>query len=379
MPFDPNKFITRFGGWTESYFFYNGTIELRYDPKAHVYLLVTKGDLEPQAGVTSVCHIIDKSEALIPWACKMMAQKLLKTMPSSSSLTVPSVMPIPWSMFEELVNAAKSAHKDHLEDAGEVGHVAHAWIEKFIKLIIAWDDMNETTDVLKEAEAYQEITDHRSCLFPFEERAKNCCIAALEWMSCHNVRWLCTERKIYSRMYKYAGTMDGLCRVSSCNDPTCCPHPFTDRLSVADWKTSNYLYPEYLLQTAAYQLAYEEETGEKVQDRWVIRLGKDDAEFETWHMEHDDFREDISAFLTALSLYKHMNSIRDRIKYRLDRKRKAQKASTKAAKEEALKLACKNATKYKGVRKPTCNRGNPCVSCLEKYAEKHPPKGDTSA
>src|SRR5262249_19750690 len=118
--------------------------------------------------------------------------------------------------------------------------------------------------------------------FPVDERAANCCAAAVEWMSQHNVRWLKTERKCFSRKYGYAGTMDGLAVVDSCKDRLCCPHDFTDRLTLVDWKTSNALYVEYLLQTAAYQQAYQEETGETIADRWVIRLGKDDAEFDPW-------------------------------------------------------------------------------------------------
>src|SRR5271154_2239587 len=82
---EATKLINKFGGWTESYWFYvdsDNPIELRYDPKDHVYLLVTEdGQLEKQAGVTTICHIIDKSEALVPWGCKMMAQKLLRTAP----------------------------------------------------------------------------------------------------------------------------------------------------------------------------------------------------------------------------------------------------------------------------------------------------------
>ena len=70
---------------------------------------------------------------------------------------------------------------------------------------------------------------------------------------------------------------------------------FKYRLSLSDCKTSNSLRVEYLLQIAAYQHAYQEETGENIEDRWVIRLGKDDAtEFDPWHTEGDEpFRQDL--------------------------------------------------------------------------------------
>ena len=44
-----------------------------------------------------------------------------------------------------------------------------------------------------------------------DDRAKSCVKAALTWMRSHNVKWLKTEEKIYSKEYDYAGTfMDGL-------------------------------------------------------------------------------------------------------------------------------------------------------------------------
>ena len=80
MPNAVDNFIKRFSGYTEEYSFYEGTVVLRYDKKAHVYLLLTpEGTLKPVDGVTNVIHNIDKSEALIPWSAKMMAQKLFAT------------------------------------------------------------------------------------------------------------------------------------------------------------------------------------------------------------------------------------------------------------------------------------------------------------
>jgi hypothetical protein len=35
------------------------------------------------------------------------------------------------------------------------------------------------------------------------------------------------------------------------------------------------------------------------------------------------------------------------------------------------KLKCKNADSYKAVRVPTCNHGDPCKACVQKYNERH--------
>lgn len=349
-----DNFIEKFNGFTEPYWFYDGSVELRYDPKEHIYYRIIEGEFVPQDGVTTVVHIIDKSDALIPWGCKMMATKLLATTPISVTPLGEKVVPQQtYEDYEKLVLDSKNAHREKLEEAANVGHEAHAWIEGHIKACLGLDI-------------------HKA--FPEDQRAANCCTAALSWMTKHNVRWRCTERKIYSRFHEYAGTMDGLALVDSCDEPLCCPHPFKDRLSLIDWKTSNYLYLEYLLQTAAYEFAYEEETREDVVDRWIIRLGKEDAEFDPWHLEADQFAEDYAAFTCALDLHRAVNDLKDRIKGHKDAVRAEKKARAKAEKEEMLKIKCKNADRYKGVRPPQCNDGNPCQVCLSKYAARQAEK-----
>ena len=355
--------IQKFGGVTEEYTFYNGQVTLRYDPKDHVYLLATPDGLEVQDGVTHICHILDKSNVLIPWACRMMAQKLIASVPVQVSDAVEvigtwdgsGIEPITLKDFEKLVTASKSAHRDKLEDAGNIGHIAHAWIENYIKAMLAKDE-SLITQILAN--------------LPLEPRAQNACIAGLDWMKRHNVRWINTERKIYSRRYKYAGTMDGLALVDSCNNPACCKEQFKDRRTLIDWKTSNYLYVEFILQTAAYMQAYEEEMSEMIEDIWIIRLGKEDAEFEAWHIDSNLATLGWLAFLRALDLSRSMADLNRAVDDAKDIRKAAKKAEKKAMKEADLKITCKGAKRYKGTRKPKCNGGNPCETCLKKYADR---------
>ena len=346
-----DAFIDKWGGYTESYWFYDHTVELRYDIKNHVYLLVTPDGLEVQDGTTKICHIVDRSYVLIPWATKMMAQKL-------QILTSPFVEN-GWlfqqkTSFDAAVELSKTAHKDKLEEAGNIGHIAHGWIENYIKSCIANDKL--LTEQILES-------------MPDEPRAKNACVAAIDWMIKHNIRWVFTERKIYSRKYKYAGTMDGLCLADSCQDPNCCKKDFKNHIAIIDWKTSNYLYVEYLLQTAAYKQAYEEETKQRVKDRWVIRLGKEDAEFESWHLEPEDYPADWKAFKDALELSRSMAAVEARIKSVKDVLRNVRKKEKADARLVSLKIKCRAADKYKGMRKPTCNNGEGCEFCLKVYQE----------
>lgn len=349
------SFIEKFNGYTEPYFFYNNTIELRYEPKEHIYYLFTGDEFIPQEGVTSVVHIIDKSDALIPWGCKMMAQKIFVNAPIITLPTGEKRINMSYEDFEKLVLEAKNAHKDKLEEAAEVGHIAHAWIEQYIKAVLKGDEARKLELLAK---------------FPDDERARNCCVAALTWMQQHNVRWICTERKIYSKLYGYAGTMDGMALVDSCGDYLCCKHRFKDHLSVIDWKSSNYLYLEYLFQTAAYEQAHEEEFGVDIQDRWVIRLGKDDGEFEPWHVEAEDFTKDFAGFLLALSLHRTVDDVKQRIKIRTTYIKSEIKARQKAERDAAMAIRCPKADTYKGTRKSKClENGEQCQACKKIYED----------
>ena len=314
-------FLDRFSGpKRESFFFYEGTVEIQFDPVDHIYYLVgSLGELTALLNVSTVAHIVDRSEALIPWAAKMTVEKLLRIIPTQLLMTGPDdpcplvfVPSMSLVEFTKIALEAKSAHKDKLEDAGEVGHMAHAYIEQRIKCILS-GAVNTTA-------------------MPEEPRAKNCVIAELGWETAHNVRWLATEKKVYSKIHNCSGTMDGLAMVDSCSDPTCCKASFKDHLSLIDHKTSNYLYIEFLFQTAAYKGFHLEEFPDvKIEDIWILRYGKEDAEWDPWFLPSECFEDDYKGFLACLELKRIVIAANERLK--------EQKAGIRAAKKTARESA----------------------------------------
>lgn len=240
-----DSFIGQFSGISESFFFYGGEVEIKFDSVEHQYFLVDPnlGNLIPLLNVSTVSHIVDRSDALVPWAAKMAIEKLLRTIPTFNAEMDPSKPPLlalkyqTLEEFTKLALEAKSAHKDRLEDAGAVGHMAHEWLEKYIKATMAGD---------------QPQVEFLLATMCTDERATNAAKAALGSMRAHNIRWVATERKVYSREHQVSGTLDGLAWTDSCSDPCCCSKSYKDHLSLIDWKTSNYLYLEYRMQTAAY-------------------------------------------------------------------------------------------------------------------------------
>jgi hypothetical protein len=165
---------------------------------------------------------------------------------------------------------AKTAHRTVSKEATDIGSLAHDYIEKFIR--------NEKPEL------------------PVNEQARNCCMAAQDWMLKHKFQPLDPERKIYSRKYRYAGTLD-------------CPCFIDARLSICDWKSSKGFFPEMALQLAAYQAAWQEMGMGEVRRRYVIRLGKTDGAFEEKWFDHKTFRRDLKAFLAAKTIYERVREL----------------------------------------------------------------------
>ena len=299
----------------EPILFYGGAVTLRFDKENHAYhLVLPDGTTEIQDGVTSISNILDHSVYLMPWAVKMMYLKLLRTVPrwKMEGSDDEAVRPISWPEFDQILQEAKSAHREHFEDASDVGNMAHSWIEESIKYALKFTDG---------------VVEKMHAVAPEDERAVNCGREAHKWMQRHNVRWRQTERKVYSRKWKYAGTMDGLALVDSCDDPLCCQELFLDKLCVIDWKSSNHLRIEYLYQSAAYQNAHQEEFNEPVAARWILRLGKEEGDFESWY--EVDFEKDFQTFLACLQLHRLHKEVEARMraakKLKTFRKREAKK------------------------------------------------------
>ena len=123
---------------------------------------------------------------------------------------------------------------------------------------------------------------------PVNEQLQNSIKAFLKWENENNVQWLESEKKIYSKQYEYAGTLDAEAMVNG-------------ELAIIDFKTSNGIYDEYCLQVSAYKQAREEETGQDYKKCFIVRIGKD-GELEVKEIKELD--RHFKAFLGCLEIYK---------------------------------------------------------------------------
>lgn len=239
----------------ESFPLYNGEIILQFDPVKHQYFV---GEQQID-GCTGILGVLNKP-ALLPWGVNMAVGYMADNLKPGVAYDELEI--------KALLAAAKKAHTIKRDSAADVGTLIHQWCEDHIK--------------------------GKNPPMPVNEQLKQGVQAFLDWVYKHGVDFTLSERKIFSRRYRYAGTLDAEGYVDN-------------KLAIIDFKTGAAIYHEARLQTASYTAARCEEEG-KQYTRWIIRLGKDDGEFEA--KEYGDLDKDFRGFLGAFEAYKRLKELR---------------------------------------------------------------------
>ena len=230
---------------------------IMFYPKSHQYKLVVgdkKSDWQTIDSVSRICGIVDKSDALLIWASRLCSDYLLSLPVNARS--------------DEEVKRAVNIHREKKEEAANIGTLAHAWAEAYIK---SWD-----------------------ISFPEDPQVINAVNGFLDWTNQHKIEWLASERFIYSNKYNYVGICDAIAIIDG-------------KKYLVDFKTSNRIRKlEYGMQTSAYSYAFFEETGQEIQ--WVIvaRFSKDDVDvpFEVFEIGNNEISSFFDLFLSAMDLYR---------------------------------------------------------------------------
>lgn len=237
----------------------------RFDPAEHVYTL----DGKPLSGVTTVLGVIAKP-MLIQWSAGEAVKSLEESIRKNGG-TFESDTP----EWEKACKEARSAHRKKKEDAGAKGTEVHAEIEKVIKYAIELSDGYITGR--NDAE---------------KEQVKN----FISWAQKSKVKFLASEKRMYSRSMRTAGTADIVCEIGG-------------KLYVGDVKTSSGIYPEAFIQASAYA-AMLEEMGDYRDFYGVIIINcRKDGGFET--QQNHDLEGNFNCFKAALTLKRHLDSIKN--------------------------------------------------------------------
>lgn len=246
--------------------------KLLFDKTSHSYYLIKDGKQIEVPSVTTILGVIDKSAPLIIWATRCMSDYILQSetmRPDNDGMIV-----VTKEGLKSLLDRAKIDYRSVKTDAADVGTQVHNYIEDFIH--------------------------GKNPAPPSDERAHRCAQMFIDWIKGHEVKFLLSEQKLYSTKHNFCGTMDWLAEVTPCGDRTCCPFLIRSKV-LGDIKTSKRIYDEYGLQLAAYKEAYEEISGDKVDARCIIRVGKDAEEIEVRYFTNQEM--DFNTFLAAYTIY----------------------------------------------------------------------------
>ena len=226
-----------------------------FDEEKHRYYI----DQKQLTGVTTVLGVLAKP-ALIQWAANEAIKYLME------HITELLTFPIVKERVDEILEKARTAHAQKRDKSADIGTLAHAEVEKYIKT------GNWTPTGNKQI-------DDMVMLF-------------IVWAQKEKVKFLASEKVVHSKVHWFGGKMDFLCEIDG-------------KTYLGDYKTGSGIYFEMFLQCAAYQLALEEQEPETKIDGHIIVNTTKDGKFNV--ETHYDFEATKKGFLSALELYKLMN------------------------------------------------------------------------
>jgi hypothetical protein len=199
-------------------------IDLEYDDAKHTYMV---GDRK----IPSVTRVVDAvfPKYLVDWAATCGANYWKEN----------------YGEDNDMYNGILNAHKQISHRAQTIGLEVHKWIELYIKVkMIDGEIATEYPEAVK---------------IPMQNFH--------DWVESRNIEWLACEKKVYSRSWEYAGTIDALAKING-------------KLCVIDFKTSAKIYKEYYLQVSAYCNAIGEMMGELPKLGIIVRVDKEEEKFQ---------------------------------------------------------------------------------------------------
>ncbi len=162
------------------------------------------------------------------------------------------------------------------DEAADIGSIAHQWIDDYIHG--------------RDRKAFPNATAEQL------EKSLSALNAFLDWATQVSLEVLTTETPLVSEQYRYGGTYDALGKVAG-------------KLVLLDWKSSNGVYAEYIVQVAAYRQLLREQ-GVNVDGAQLLRFGKEFGDFHA----HSYPAEVLDAGWDAFLLYRQAYDLDAKLK-----------------------------------------------------------------
>ncbi len=212
-------------------------VDLEYNDEKHTYMVEGKQ-------VPAVTRIVDavSPKNLTEWAAKAGADWWLNNY--TDDVEMQAIM----------YDGIRYAHKEISKEAQNIGSDVHKWIELHIRSKM--DDGHLFVEYPDDVKVSME--NFHKWLAMADKRG---------------IEWLGSEKKIYSKVWNYAGTIDALAKING-------------ELYVIDFKTSAKIYKEYYLQVYGYAQAVHEminwgdDSNKYYPKGMIVRLDKNEDKFQ---------------------------------------------------------------------------------------------------
>lgn len=266
---------------TETKQLYNGEVEITFYPDSHRYKLA--GEKSYLLSATAITGIIDKSRVLIPWAVGLTGSYLRKYLEEhqGEKFTSEELAPI----IEEALNQ----HNQKREEAADTGSQVHDMAERIgmaLKNNESIEDITKEISEMDSASKNPELSEEEANKL---QNVVNGITAFIDWVVDHNVKFIECERMVYSKKHKFVGITDAIIEIDG-------------KRYLIDYKTSKGVYSNMYYQVAGYTIAYEEETGIKLDGQMLIHFNKENGQFAVKDITPEENAINQETFLHCLAV-----------------------------------------------------------------------------
>lgn len=232
-----------------------------FDAATHSYFL----DGRPMTGVTTILGVLGKP-ALINWAAKMATEYVGGKWMANIAYSGGEIA--------QVLEEARVAHTRKKEDAAQKGTDLHALVEEYVRGCI---EANNGKPML----AYREADKIGQFI---------------DWAIKENVRFLASERRMYSKKLFVAGTVDIVFEKDG-------------KTYIGDIKTYAKIWDRVpFFQAAGYGLMLTETERKEIAGYCILRLSKDGTFEALWGF---DTKGDTDAFLACVTIYRALQAFNE--------------------------------------------------------------------
>ena len=164
-----------------------------------------------------------------------------------------------------------------LEQAGDIGSIVHTLIEAHVKNQI-------------EKQPHKYIAHLKDFAPSNVDKAKTAFAAYLNWEKRNDLVYIASEIQVVSEGHRYGGTIDILAKNNG-------------KLWLIDPKSSKGIYPEFIVQVAAYEAAYHEQENKEIDEIHLLHLGKEDGFFADHKLSEKQIERGWDVFCYCRKLY----------------------------------------------------------------------------